>query len=137
VRCGAHPRKALERLCRYITRPAIAHERLKEDGAGNVLLLRLAGLVPRPRLHLTRFHGVLAPNARLRAALVPGPAPEARLRPGPRTLCPQCGGDLRIIAAIEQPALIAKILTHLGGCLLMEVLSIAVPQQQRQQLSLD
>jgi len=27
---------------------------------------------------------------------------------------PQCGGDLRIIAAIEQPALIAKILTHLG-----------------------
>jgi len=111
--------------------------RLKEDGAGNVLLLRLAGLVPRPRLHLTRFHGVLAPNARLSAALVPGPAPEARLRPGPRTLCPQCGGDLRIIAAIEQPALIAKILTHLGGCLLMEVLSIAVPQQQRQQLSLD
>jgi len=28
VRCGAHPRKALERLCRYITRPAIANERL-------------------------------------------------------------------------------------------------------------
>jgi len=34
----------------------------------------LAGLVPRPRLHLTRPHGVLAPNAKLRAALVPGPA---------------------------------------------------------------
>ena len=27
---------------------------------------------------------------------------------------PRCGGDLRIIAATEQPALIAKILTHLG-----------------------
>jgi hypothetical protein len=27
VRCGAHPRKELERLCRYITRPAIANER--------------------------------------------------------------------------------------------------------------
>ena len=34
---------------------------------------RLAALVPRPRLHLMRFHGVLAPHARLRAALVPGP----------------------------------------------------------------
>ena len=55
VRCGAHQRKELERLCRYITRPAIANERLKRNG------------------HLTRFHGVLAPNARLRAAIVPGP----------------------------------------------------------------
>ncbi len=32
---------------------------------------RLAALVPRPRLHLIRFHGVLAPNAKLRAM---GPA---------------------------------------------------------------
>ena len=130
VRCGAHQRKELERLCRYITRPAIANERLKCDGAGNVVLQlksawrdgtthirmsplefmrRLAELVPRPRLHLIRFHGVLAPNAALRAAVVPGPPgatqrgcrparPEssgahglgtpaqARLRPGPGTL---------------------------------------------------
>src|ERR1043166_5366216 len=36
---------------------------------------RLAALVPRPRLHLIRFHGVLAPNAKLRAMVVPqGPA---------------------------------------------------------------
>ena len=28
--------------------------------------------------------------------------------------CPQCGGTLKIIAAIEDPAVIAKILTHLG-----------------------
>ena len=34
---------------------------------------RLAALVPRPRLHLIRFHGVLAPNAKLRAAIVPSP----------------------------------------------------------------
>ena len=27
--------------------------------------------MPRPRLHLIRFHGVLAPNARLRALVVP------------------------------------------------------------------
>ncbi len=32
---------------------------------------RLATLVPRQRLHLIRFHGVLAPHARLRAAIVP------------------------------------------------------------------
>jgi hypothetical protein len=38
VRCGAHQRKKLERLCRYITRPAIANERLKRDGAGDVVL---------------------------------------------------------------------------------------------------
>ena len=157
VRCGAHPRKALERLCRYITRPAIANERLKEDAAGNLVLQlkspwrdgtthlrmtplefmqRLAALVPRPRLHLTRFHGVLAPNARLRAAVVPGPAQDtsvpsdehahgAPARLGWARLlkrvfdldlehCPQCGGNMKIIAAIEEPALIAKILTHLG-----------------------
>jgi hypothetical protein len=32
---------------------------------------RLAALVPRPRLHLIRFHGVLAPNAKLRPEIVP------------------------------------------------------------------
>jgi hypothetical protein len=32
---------------------------------------RLAALVPRPRLHLIRFHGVLAANAKLRALVVP------------------------------------------------------------------
>jgi Putative transposase len=40
---------------------------------------RLAALVPRPRLHLIRFHGgMLAPHAKLRAAIVPTPenAPE-------------------------------------------------------------
>ena len=79
VRCGADQRKALEHLCRYITRPAIANERLKRNCAGQVVLQlkspyrdgtthivmspleflqRLAALVPRPRLHLIRFHGV-------------------------------------------------------------------------------
>ena len=28
--------------------------------------------------------------------------------------CPNCGGALKIIAAIEDPAVIVKILTHLG-----------------------
>src|SRR5262245_33702903 len=34
---------------------------------------RLAALVPRPRLHLIRFQGVLAPNAKLRSKIVPAP----------------------------------------------------------------
>ncbi|MGH8610193.1 MAG: transposase [Gammaproteobacteria bacterium] len=91
-RCGsvAHQRKKLEHLCRTITRPAIANERLTLNRAGQVVLTlktpyrdgtthivmsplefmqRLAALVPRPRLHLIRFHGVLAPNARLRAEI--------------------------------------------------------------------
>ena len=38
ARCGAHQRKELERLCRYITRPAIANEWLKRNPAGQVVL---------------------------------------------------------------------------------------------------
>ena len=38
---------------------------------------RLAALVPRPRLHLIRFHVVLAPNAKLRAQVVPQKTPAA------------------------------------------------------------
>jgi Putative transposase len=74
----------LQRLCRHITRITIANDRLKRNRAGQVVLQlksalrdgtthivmspleimqRLAALVPRARLHLIRFHGVLAPNA--------------------------------------------------------------------------
>jgi hypothetical protein len=35
---------------------------------------RLAALVPRPRLHLIRCHGVPAPHAKLRSKVVPTPA---------------------------------------------------------------
>jgi hypothetical protein len=38
---------------------------------------RLAALVPRPRLHLIRFHGVLAPNAKLRSQIIPTPVEDA------------------------------------------------------------
>jgi hypothetical protein len=151
----------LERLCRYITRPALGHKRLSRTRAGEVVLQlktpyrdgtthlimtpleflqRLAALIPRPRLHLIRFHGVLAPNATLRSQIVPGEADQATdtangdgasLAPSTRasmswaellkrvfaidlTTCPQCGGPLSILAAIEDPAVIAKILSHLG-----------------------
>jgi len=35
-------------------------------------IARLAALVPKPRVNLTRFHGVFAPNSYLRAQVVPG-----------------------------------------------------------------
>jgi len=158
VRWGADQRKELEHLCRYITRPAIANERLKRNRAGQVVLQlksafkdgtthivmsplefmqRLAALVPRPRLHLIiRFHGVLAPNAKLRGEIVPSPPEQAtasacdHAQGAPARLswarllkrvfdidiehCPNSGGSLKIIAAIEDPPVIVKILAHLG-----------------------
>lgn len=94
-----NPRKSLARRHRcvgthYVARPAIALERLAVDPAGRVVLelthpfrdgtthmlfspedwlARLAALVPRPRAHLTRYHGVFAPNCRLRQRVVPSP----------------------------------------------------------------
>lgn len=38
VRGAAHQRKKLEHLCRYITRPAVANERLTLNRAGQVVL---------------------------------------------------------------------------------------------------
>ena len=88
---GAHDRKRLERLCRYIARPAIATERLSECEDGRIayslrhrwrdgttgmlfepgeLIEKLVALVPAPRGHLVRYHGVLAPHARWRAQVV-------------------------------------------------------------------
>ena len=111
VRCAANDRQALEQLCRYITRPALANERVQTNAAGQVVLKlktpwrdgtthlvmsplefmqRLAALVPRPRLHLIRFHGVLAPNAKLRAQVVPQEA-EAPAQAAPPAECePNC-----------------------------------------------
>ena len=46
------------------------------DGTMHLVMLplesmqRLAALMPRPHLHLIRFHGVLAPKAKLRARVV-------------------------------------------------------------------
>ncbi len=38
VRCAMNQRSKLERLCRYITRPAIANERLTLNCAGDIVL---------------------------------------------------------------------------------------------------
>lgn len=151
--CEAHQRSKLERLCRYITRPPIATKRLCVDDQGRVIyrykkpfrdgsthvvlepldfIARLAALVPRPRLNLTRFHGLFAPNSRHRHKIVPRRvrdrvdddkplAPMSWAQRLKRVFaidiekCPECGGKLRVIACIEDPQLIAKILAHLRG----------------------
>jgi len=91
-----------------------------------------------PLLVNGRFHGMLAPNAKLRSEIIPNP-PEQATEPAcdhaqaqgaparmswARLLkrvfdidiehCPNCGGSLKIIAAIEDPPVIVKILAHLG-----------------------
>jgi hypothetical protein len=89
---AADQRGTLERLCRYAARPAVAIERLSltaqghmryalktpyRDGTTHVIfepldfLARLAAPVPSPGVNLTRYHGVFAPNHRLRARIVP------------------------------------------------------------------
>jgi hypothetical protein len=99
VSCQPHQRQRIERLCRYITRPPVCLERLSVNAAGQVIyrlkrpfddgttsvvfspedfIARLASLVPRPRSHLTRYHGVLAPNAPFRPAVVPASGPAKR-----------------------------------------------------------
>ena len=88
VFADAHQPDKLERLCRYIARPAVSEERLSLTSTGKVryelktpyhdgtthvffdpmdFIGKLASLVPRPRLNLTRFYGVFAPNAAVRA----------------------------------------------------------------------
>ena len=36
--CGADDRQALEQLCHYIARPALANERVQTNAAGQVVL---------------------------------------------------------------------------------------------------
>jgi len=80
VAAKAWERQKLERLCRYISRAAVSEKRLSLTPTGNIryqlktpnsdgtmlliiepldFIARLAALVPRSRVNLTRFHGVL------------------------------------------------------------------------------
>jgi hypothetical protein len=104
-------------------------------------IARLAALVPKPRVNLTRFHGVFAPNSHLRAQVVPGrrngnkaKAPDAQ-DPAPAErrasmtwaqrlkrvfhidieTCRHCGRAVKIIACIEDPVVIKTILDHLAA----------------------
>ena len=100
VAVPAPDRRRLERLCHYVARPPLASDRLEErpdgrltlrlktrwrDGTTHILmeprelLERLVPLIPPPRAHQVRYHGVLAPCASARDRIVPGPRPT----PGP------------------------------------------------------
>ncbi len=92
----------------------------------NTFISRLAALVPKPRVHLTRYHGVFAPHSALRATVTPAGrgksngmierSPAERLK---RVFgieidtCERCGGKLKIIASVEDPAVVGKSLAHL------------------------
>ena len=73
---------------------------------------RLAALVPRPRLHLIRFHGVLAPNATLRSQIVPGgpdhgtdpsaePDASSPATPAPPELGPVAQKEIGVVACLS------------------------------------
>jgi len=92
VYCAPWERGKLEKLCRYIARPAVAEERLEMKPSGDIILKlktkysdgtshllfsglefveKLAALVPPPRIHLARYFGCLAPHAKIRSQIVP------------------------------------------------------------------
>jgi hypothetical protein len=157
---AANDRAGLERLLRYCARPPFALERLElldaervvyrlpkpqPDGTTSLTLTplelidQLAALIPPPMRHRHRYHGVLAPNAPLRAAAIafgreteassPPRAPASNARSPARYLwamllarlfeslplvCPNCGADMRIIAFITEAAPVEQILLALG-----------------------
>lgn len=159
VYCPPWARAKLEKLVRYVARPAVAEERLTLKPSGDIVLKlknpysdgtshllfsgvefveKLAALVPQPRIHLTRFHGCLAPHSKLRSKIVPEPqTPEPKVdgevatppKPKKKKLgwadllartfnidtkhCTECGSEMKIIAAILEAKAIRKILTHL------------------------
>ena len=102
-------------------------------------IARLAALVPKPRVNLTRYHGVLAPNHRWRGEVTPAKRGKGAKRiantdvhsPAERhvamswaqrlkrvfnidiEVCGHCGGSVKVIACIEDQDVIDSILAHL------------------------
>ena len=163
VAVPARDRARLERLCRYVCRPPIAQERLVEVAGGKLryllkkpwsdgtvalvlepldLCARIAALIPPPRFHMIRYHGVLSSHAKLRSEVVPkledqGPkqlalfeqdrtvlAPEPRRKPWAWLLrhvfqvdvvpCIRCRGATRLLEVATTPEPIAKLLAKHG-----------------------
>ncbi len=112
------------------------------------LIERLLPLVPRPRKHTIRFHGILAPAAGFRSKVVPTPlatpvSKEPGVRePSPHRLpwaellkrvfivdaleCRRCHGRMRIVSAVIEPGAVRRILRHLSE--ITEALAIAGPR---------
>ena len=98
----------------------------------------IRSLVPKPKVNLTRFHGVFAPNSKYRILVTPARRGKGRRKaigqdktPEERRTamtwaqrlkrvfnidvesCAYCGGPAKVIACIEDQQLIGKILSHL------------------------
>jgi hypothetical protein len=78
--------------------------------------------IVRARVARSRARGLCLPGARKHAAAAERPAPEATRMNWARRLkrvfgieieqCARCGGRLKVIASIEEPELIQRILAH-------------------------
>jgi hypothetical protein len=158
-RVEADDRDGLEQLCSYVTRPPLAAGSLEkvsddkfvfkmkcswDDGTSHIilsaheLLEKLAAIVPPPRSNTTRYHGILAPNSKQRAKVVPSGADDnenaanerktsgstkyrltfaallARVFQIDVSVCPVCQGKMKIIAFITDPASIHRYLEGVG-----------------------
>jgi Putative transposase/Transposase zinc-binding domain len=162
VSAKANERDKLERLCRYIARPPVSTKRLSLTASGNIryelktpyrdgtthiifepldFISKLAALVPAPRVHLTRYHGVFAPNSKHRASVIMRPEERVVVDADSQQdsdsttgkkraamtwaqclkrafkidieLCEKCLGPAKVIACITDAVTINKILTHL------------------------
>jgi hypothetical protein len=98
------------------------------------LLEKLSALVPPPRRNLVRYHGILAPHAKRRKSVVPKKPDVEELKKTrgfsknrilwaallKRTfglnleVCPDCGGRMRIVAAVTDPVSVKTYLEGVG-----------------------
>jgi hypothetical protein len=110
-------------LCRYVTRPPVAQDRLERladgrlelrlkhpwrDGTGAILLepddlmVRLVSAVPPPRFHLLRYFGVLSSHSSLRKEVVPRPPVDPNAHAPPPAAGDQL--ELELDADHDEPA---------------------------------
>ena len=143
-------RKRLEKLCRYTARPPISLERMSEthdrkilyqlkakysNGTTHILfgplelVEKVVALIPPPRANLLRYHGLLAPNSKMRAKIIPEQKEKEERPDYPEKAkwakllkhsfaidilkCGQCGGTMKLLATIRDPAVAKRILEHL------------------------
>jgi hypothetical protein len=124
VHLHANDREGLEKLCGYGARPPLSLKRLSALPDGRLayrlkrllgdgrevlalrpteLLRRLATLVPPPRHHLVRYHGVFGPNSAWRAEIVPRPPESGAAACHPAPVQPPPGESPASTAA-ERPS---------------------------------
>ena len=90
-------RDKLERLCRYITRPAVSTERLSPAHRGR----RQAARAEEPPAN---GHASMTWAQRLK-----------RVFKSDIEICETCGGQMKVIASIEEPAVVKRILAPLDS----------------------